>query len=41
MRTEGSCDLRCSGNLRTVEWFQSTLRKISEERNVFYAAAEP
>jgi len=41
MKTEGCCDLRSSENLRSVEWFQSTLRKISEERNVFYSAAEP
>ena len=41
METEGCCNLRSSGNLRSVEWFQSTLRKTSEERNVFYTAAEP
>jgi predicted glycosyl hydrolase (DUF1957 family) len=41
MKTEGCCDLRSSEDLLSVEWLQSTLRKISEERNVFYTAAEP
>jgi hypothetical protein len=41
MKTEGCCDLRSSGNLRGLEWFQSTARKISEARNLFYTAVEP
>ena len=40
METEGCCDLRSSGNLLSVAWFQSTVPKISGERNLFYATAE-